>query len=171
MMNWKCPFHQIKDEQRKPQIDWKKCHYTGDAGNYPRIMHGNDIIAKEQNISAIHILRTLANIHQDQNYQRLGWFHIPFLKSCRSKWTLSIDCTGIGKISWAEKPRIKNKLCVALEIVQEYITDFKVHGGLSTSPAWSPPIQSRGVFLYVSGIMLPMSFSILFSSIITLPKI
>ena len=64
-----------------------------------------------------------------------------YKKSCKSKRTLSID-TGIGKISWAEKLRIKNKLCTALEIVQEYIEDFKVHGGLCTSPVGALPFKA-----------------------------
>ena len=119
-------------------IDWGKCIVIPHI-----IVHTNHIIAEKENISAIHNLTTLANIHQDQNYKGLGWFHILFIKSCRSKWTLSIDCTGIGKISWAEKLRIKNKLCTALEIVQEYIMDFKAHGGLSTSPVEALPFKAR----------------------------
>ena len=67
------------------------------------IVHTNDIIAGKENISAIHNLTTLAHIHQDQNYQGLRWFHIPLIKSCKSKWTLSTDCTGPGKISWTER--------------------------------------------------------------------
>ena len=64
-------------------IDWGKCIVIPHI-----IVHTNDTIAEEEIISAIHNLTTLANIHQDRNYQGLGWFHIPFIKSCRSKWTL-----------------------------------------------------------------------------------
>ena len=64
--NWRCPFHLVNNEQREPQIDWKKGHLMGDAVNYPGIiMHANDIIAKDHNITFIHDLTTLADIHQD----------------------------------------------------------------------------------------------------------
>ena len=65
------------------QCDWGKC-----IGIAHIIVQTNDIISEKENISTIHNLRTLANIHQDQNYQEEGWFHIPFIKSCRSKRTL-----------------------------------------------------------------------------------
>ena len=79
--NWKCPFHQINNEQREPQIYWKKCHFMGDFTNYLGIIvHANDIIAIEHNIAFIHNLTTLVNIHQDQNYQGLGRFHVSVIE-------------------------------------------------------------------------------------------
>ena len=80
------------------QCDWGKCIVIPHI-----IVHTNDILSEKENFSTIHNLRTLVNIHQDQNYQGEGWFHIPFIESCRSKWRLSIDFTGIGKISLAEQ--------------------------------------------------------------------
>ena len=147
------------------QCDWGKCIVIPHI-----IVHTNDIIAEKENISTIRNLRTLANIHQDQNYQGEGWFHIPFIKSCRSKWTFSIECTSIGKISLAEKLRIKNKLCTAREIVREYIKDFKVHGGLSTRPVGALPFKA-GEQKNLHICVWNLNFSRLFSIIITLDKI
>ena len=130
-------------------------------------MHTNDIITEKENISTIQNLRTFANIHQDQNYQGEGWFHIPFIKSCRSKWTLSIDCTGIGKIRLAEILRVKNKLGTALEIVQEFTVVFLL---VRLEPSHSKQGSIR-TYIYVYGILVLLNFSILFSIIITLPNI
>ena len=131
-------------------------------------MHANNFIADKENSAAIQDLTTLANLHQDQNYKGLDLFHIPFIKICSSVWTLFIDCTGIEKIRWAEKLRIKNQLRTALEVVQKDIMDIKVHDGLSTCPVGALPFKAgEHDNLSVSGILVPLTYSILFTLIIT----
>ena len=141
--NWNCPFHQINSEQKEPQVDCKKCHFMGDAANYPGFnLHANDIMAKEQNITFIHDLTRLANIHQDQNYQGLGWFHIPFTKSRSSTFTLFFYWIRKGKIIRTEELRVKNKLFTVLELVQKYVMHLQTHSGLSTGVVGAFPLKA-----------------------------
>ena len=141
--NWNCPFHQINSEQKAPQVDCKKCHFMGDAANYPGfILHPNDIMAKEQNITFIHDLTRLSNIHQDQNYQGLGWFHIPFTKSRSSMFTPFFYCIRKGKIRPTEELRVKNKHFTALELVQKYVMHLHIHSGLSTGVVGTFPLKA-----------------------------
>ena len=126
-------------------IDWGKCYTLGEPIVIPHVnLHANDIIAeKENNITPIHDLTTLAHLRQVQNHQGLGWFHILLIKSCNSMSSLLIDCTSRGKIRRAEKLRITTKPCTALEVVRKSIKDFKVHGGLSTSSVGAFSLKAR----------------------------
>ena len=145
-------------------IDWENYYTMGESIAIPHvIMHANDIIADKENIAAIHDLLMLANLHQDQNYQGLGWFHIPFIKSCSSVWTLFIDCTGIGKLRWAEKLRIKKKLCTALELVQKDIMEPFLLVRLEPSHSKQRSITTYNI--YVAGIFVLLTYSILFTLI------
>ena len=141
--NCNCPFHQINSQQIEPQVDCKKCHFMGDAANYPGFnLHANDIMAKEQNITFIHDLTGLANIHQYQNYQGLGWFHIPFTKSRSSMFTLFFYCNRKGKMIRTEELKVKNKFFTVLELLQKYVMHLQTHSGLSTGVVGAFPLKA-----------------------------